>query len=267
MGVGIPYGWAPGVRGGYPGRRGRQLLAVTAALLLFACAGGREQARRDAQTSYKLGVAFLAEGRPGPALRELSKAEVLNPEEPEIRNALGLAYWAGREHGQAAEKFLAATRLKPDYSEAWNNLGALYLDQGRFGEAVPALEAALRNVFYGTRERALANLGWALHRLGRSAEGERRLREAVEIAPGFPLARKNLGAVLQDRGDHRAALGEFDEALRFLPNDADTHLRRGLTLQRLGDRPGARAALERAWRLAPDSDVGRSAKNYLDFME
>lgn len=218
-------------------------------------------------TAYKLGVAFLAEGRPAPALQELAKAESLDPTDPEIVNALALAYWGRKEFGLAEEKFRRAVALKPDFSEAWNNLGALYIDQGRFHDAVPALETALKNVFYATRERALANLGWALYKTGRTAEAEQRLREAIEMAPGFPLARKFLGILLQEKGDHRAAVEQFDRAIRSFPDDAETHLKRGLSLLRLGERSAARAAFDQAWHLAPGSETGKTAKTYLDFLD
>jgi len=233
---------------------------------LAGCGPDQELVRRDAQTSFKLAAAFLAEGRPAPALRELTKAEALTPEDPEIQYYLGAAYWMRREFGLAEEKFRRAVQLKPDYADAWNDLGALYMDQGRFSDAIPAFESALKNVFYSTQERALANLGWSLHKVGRDTEAERKLRDAIEVAPGFPLAHKFLGAVLQERGDHRAAVDEFDQAIRLFPDDPETHLKRGLSLLRLGERSAARDDFEAAWRLAPGSDIGKSAKTYLDLL-
>jgi len=256
-------------RQGYRRWGGCQALLLALLLGLVPGCGGKNQeaAKRDAQTSYKLGVAFLAEGRPAPALKELAKAESFTPDDPEIVNVLGLAYWARGETGLAEEKFRRATELKPDYSEAWNNLGALYIDEGRYYDAVPVLENALKNVFYQTQERALTNLGWALYKTDRTAEAEKRLRAAVEMAPGFPLARKNLGILLQDAGDHRAAVEQFDRAIRSYPDDAEVHLKRGLSLLRLGERTAAREAFDRAWHLAPGSDVGKTAKTYLDFLD
>jgi Tfp pilus assembly protein PilF len=242
------------------------LLLVLASWGLVGCAADQELVRRDAQTAFKLGAAFLSEGRPAPALRELAKAESLTPDDPQVQYYLGAAYWMRRELALAEEKFRKAVELKPDYSDAWNDLGALYMDQGRYQDAIPAFEHALKNVFYTTQERALTNLGWSLHKLGRNGEAEAKLRDALEIAPGFPLAHKFLGVLLQERGDHRGAVDEFDRAIRLYPDDAETHLKRGLSLLRLGDRAAAREAFETAWRLAPGNDVGQSAKTYLDLL-
>ncbi|MDW7711389.1 MAG: tetratricopeptide repeat protein [Deferrisomatales bacterium] len=264
-----PSRWAAWVGGAlYRAARGCQTLSllVLLAFLGAGCAADKEARQREAQSSFQLGMAFLSEGRPAPALREFTKAESLEPEDPKIQYYLGATYWLRREHSLAEEKFRRAVDLKPDYSEAWNDLGALYMDQGRYEAAIPAFEAALKNVFYATQERALANLGRSLARVGRTAEAERRLREAVEVAPGFPLAHKFLGELLQDRGDHGSAVAEFDRALRALPDDADTHLKRGVSLLRLGDRAAARESFDRAWRLAPGGDVGQAAKTYLDLL-
>jgi type IV pilus assembly protein PilF len=244
---------------------------AAAVLLLAALAAGCSQnqqaAQKDAQASYKLGVAFLTEGRPGPALRELTTAEALAPDDPEILNALAIAYWQRRDLGLAEQKFKKAVAVKPDYSEAWNNLGAMYMDQGRFADAVPVLQNALKNLLYGTQERALTNLGLCLVKLGRMREAERRFREAIEVAPRFPLARKHLGMLLKERGDCAEALTQLDEAARTLPEDAEIQLNRGLCLLSLGKRPSAREAFQRAWQLAPGNEVGRLAKTYVERLE
>jgi Tfp pilus assembly protein PilF len=248
-----------------------RLPGILACVLLvagvFGCSGNREMVRREAQASYKRGVAFLREGRPSQALQELAKAEALTPDDPEILYMAGAAYWMKREYGPAEARFRKATELKPDYPEAWNDLGALYMDQGRYSDAIAPLERAVNNVFYGTRERALANLGWALYKSGRAAEAEKRLRQAVEAAPAFPLPYKFLGIVLQERDENREAAARFAEALRLYPDDSETHLRMGMSLFKLGDKVRARAAFETAWRLAPGTDVGKSAKDYMELLQ
>jgi type IV pilus assembly protein PilF len=246
-----------------------QLAAFLFLAGILGCAGTQKQTstQREAETSYKLGIAFLTEGRPAPALQELSKAEALKPDDPEILNALGMAYWARREFALAEEKLRKALTLQPGYSEAWNNLGALYISLGRYDQAIGPLENALKDVFYGTKERALANLGWALFKSGRISEAEKRLRDALQVSPGFPLAHKNLGILLAETGRHAEALPQLDEALHGLAQDPDLHLWRGLVLWKLGDRAPARASLEKAWQLGPGHEAGKSAKNYLDLLE
>jgi Flp pilus assembly protein TadD len=87
------------------------------------------------------------------------------------------------------------------------------------------------------------------------------------MAPGFALAHRSLGIVFFDQGATDKALGHFDEAARLYPGDAETHLRRGMALLKQNDKAGARAAFETAWKLTPRSDLGKSAKTYLDLLQ
>lgn len=249
-----------------------QLLGVLALLALVmlwlsGCGADARQRRNDADASYSLGLAFLQEDRPARALKELTKAAQLAPHDPKIHNVLGLAYWRKRELAMAEQAFRAAVEADPKFSEAWNNLGVLYLEQDRFEAAIPVLEQAVGDVFYTTPERALTNLGWALFKVGRTAEAERRFREALDMAGGFPLAHKHLATLLQARGDHKPALEHLDRALIGLPEDPALHLKRGISLLKLDRREAAREAFSQAWQLAPGTELGQSAKTYLELLQ
>jgi type IV pilus assembly protein PilF len=234
---------------------------------LCGCAADSAQQRRDADASYSLGLAFLQENRPSMALKELTKASLLAPTDPKIHNLLGWAYWRKQEYSAAEQAFRKAVEVDPAFSEAWNNLGALYIDQGRFEAAIPVLENAVNDVFYQTPERALSNLGLALYKTGRTAEAERRLRQAIEMAGDFPLAHKNLATLLQARDDHKAALTHLNEALVAMPNDAEIRLQQGISLLKLGRRAEAKDAFMEAWKLSPGTDLGASAKLYLELLQ
>lgn len=236
-------------------------------LLLVGCAADSQQQRKDAGASYSLGLAFLQEDRPARALTELTKAAALDPTDPRIHNLLGWAYWRKREFSSAEQAFRKAVEIDPKFSEGWNNLGALYLDQGRFEEAIPVLETAAADVFYQTPERALTNLGWALYNVGRTAEAEKRYRDALDMAGDFPLAHKHLALLLQARGDYEQSLEHLDRARAAMPNDASIQLRRGISLLKLDRRDAARGAFEDAWQLAPGTELGQSAKTYLDLLQ
>jgi len=168
----------------------------------------------------------------------------------------------------AEKKFKEALQLNPAYSDVWNNLGALYIDMGRYEEAVTALEKALDNVFYSTAERALTNLGWALHKLGRDVEAKKSLEEAVDIAPGYPIAQKNLGIVLQALDEHTAALVHLDRTLELYPaGDQQLYFARGISLWKTERTDEAIESFDKSWRMAPDSELGKSAKNYMDLLK
>lgn len=246
---------------------GTVALSVAALFAATGCGPDVETRKKEASASQQLAYAYLRENQPARALVELAKAEAARPDDPEVKNFLGLAYWAKRELALAEAKFKQAVALDTGYSDAWNNLGALYLDTGRYDEAVAAFKKALENVYYSTSERALTNMGWALFKLGKLEEARKNLKEATEIAPTFALAHKNLGMVLAELGDNAGAVAEFDKTLRIFVLDQETHFYRGASLLKMGDRPGAKGAFEEAWKLGPTTELGKSAKNYIEIMK
>jgi Tfp pilus assembly protein PilF len=259
--------------------RGKHVCQTTIFLLLFfalivlnaGCGGDKEalrkeQQKNDAMAAQQLGHAFLIEGRYARALQELHKADTLLPDDKDIINTLGLAYWARKDYAHAEEKFKRAAELDPIFSEAWNNLGALYIDLERYDAAIVALDKALDNVFYGTSERAMTNLGWAYYKTGRSSEAIEKLKEAIEMAPSFSLAHRHMGVVLQSQGKYVQAVAHFDTVITLYATDAQTHLRRGQCLLKLEDRDGAREAFTEAWKLGAGTELGATAKTYLDLL-
>jgi len=84
-----------------------------------------------------------------------------------------------------------------------------------------------------------------------------RLYEAeLRFAPNDPVVNNNLAIAYAARGDHRRSLDRLDVALRTAPGYWRAHLNRALALHRLGDDPGALAALARASELAPPDEAG-----------
>ncbi len=242
-------------------------LLVAAVLVAGGCGSDSEVRRKEAKASEQFAVAYLQEKQPAKALVEIQKAEALDPKSAEIKNTYALAYWSRREYALAEKKFLEAVELDPAFSEAWNNLGAFYLDQARYENAASAFKKALENVYYSTSERALTNLGWAYFKLGRLEEAKAKLSEAAEIAPTFALAQKDLGMVLQEMGDHRGAIARFDRTIKLYSLDQETFFQKGVSQVKLGDKAGASASFEEAWKLGPTTDIGKSARNYLDILK
>lgn len=239
---------------------------VLSVALSAGCGPDREIVERQAKAAYQMGLAHLRENNSSKALIELTKANELSPDDHEILNTLGLAYWRSRKLVLAEEKFRKSAELKPDFSEAWNNLGALLIASERYEEAVEPLQSALSNVFYATRERALVNLGWALYKTGDVMGGVRRIKESLEVAPRFFLANKFLAMIHQDQGNHVKAVEKFKEALVTYDMDPETYLKLGLSMSKLGRKAEAAENFEKAWKLAPRSEVGKSAKTYLEFL-
>jgi adenylate cyclase len=74
-------------------------------------------------------------------------------------------------------------------------------------------------------------------------------RKAVQLGPNLPQARAQLGHILVHRGEHEAALAEFERAMALNPNFTDWRL--GEALAFAGDPARAIEAIERHMRFDP----------------
>jgi tetratricopeptide (TPR) repeat protein len=93
------------------------------------------------------------------------------------------------------------------------------------------------------------------------------VRRSVDLLPaGDPAAamfRLNLAAVLSDLGRDHETVDALRDAVRVGPGYAPAHLNLGVALERVGDLPGAEAALRRAAELQPDGPDAAEAHRRL----
>ncbi len=94
-------------------------------------------------------------------------------------------------------------------------------------------------------------LGVALLRLGRTAEGVEALQRAAALAPCAARVRRKLGTGLSRIGRQDQALIELRRAVELDPAVADYHWRLGDQHHRMGDLTPARQAYERALEIEP----------------
>ncbi|MFJ1756435.1 ATP-binding protein [Kitasatospora sp. NPDC088134] len=197
------------------------------------------------------------------------------PVEAEIHLRRALARCTGGGAGPGSP----VAPLSPDAESecaARNGLAELILRQGRAAEALELLGPALalsRATGYRWVERVtLTNLGDAALRLGRLAEAERRLLEALALRPGGD--RRTEGVALLHLGTVHRALGRLPQALGCLRRALELHRAtghrwaQGRTLEQLGHtfaalgRPAEAAA---RWREALElmSETGDPRAAYL----
>ena len=133
-------------------------------LLLFLsfCGCGIHEARmKEASYHYQMGLSYLGENNSTGALIELTEAEKLTPDDPELLNYLGMAYYRKNRYDIAEQKYLRALELRPNYSEARNNLGVNYLEMKRWDDAIAVLKQVTDDLFYKDQVSATINLGLA----------------------------------------------------------------------------------------------------------
>lgn len=209
-----------------------------------------------ARVAMALAEAYLRTGRPDRAVRELRKAVVAAPDDPEVHLLLGEALLADAEPTAARAAFARAAELEPPPDVA-ARIGAGLLETGAPGDA----EAVLRLACFDptVAPRARASLARALAADGDLAGAIDEARLAAEASPTDPDPRR-IEAEMQERaGDAAAALGAWERALAL--DERDPIALRGAVraAERIADLARAEALALRLEALLAGDPIARAA--------
>ncbi len=243
-------------------------LRVYGVLVLFLVSAGcvSTQASKRASYHYQMGLSYLSEDNPTGALVEFTEAEKIDTDNPELQNNLGLAYFKKNRYDIAEQKFLRALALKPEFTEARYNLGLNYLQMKRWDDAIHEFKLVTEDIFYQNQESAVINLGIAYLSKGEYPKALATLRSAVSTYPRNPIARVYLGKVyfVLDRVDE--SIGEYRRAVELNAEYANAHYQLALAYLKVKDNRAALTSFKEVLRIAPDSDIGRLSREYLELL-
>jgi tetratricopeptide (TPR) repeat protein len=126
---------------------------------------------------------------------------------------------------------LEETRARPDVSAGeWYELGC-ELEASAPAQARDAYRRAL--ALDPDQPEAHVNLGRLLHEEGDARAAESHYRAALERRPDDPTAAFNLGVALEDLGRPSEALDAYERSLALDPADADAHFNAANLCERL----------------------------------
>lgn len=221
-----------------------RVLVILSAVLGSACAHTpSERDQTNARIHYDLALERQRAGDPQEAYREIEKALALDPTFPPAHNAKGLMLHLTFDRGEEAIKaYQRALELDPRFSEVHTNLGNVHLSQERYDEAIKHYELALSDMLYVTPWFAQGNLGWAHYKAGRTEEGIKAIRRAIDLNAGFCQGHRNLGIIFEEQGDPVQALSSYEAFVEACPDVPEAHLRLGRMLASQGDADEARNA-------------------------
>lgn len=247
----------------------RSLLSFIVLLLfLSTCGCGIREARmKEASYHYQMGLSYLGENNPTGALIELTEAEKLTPDDPELLNYLGMAYYRKNRYDIAEQKYLRALELRPNYSEARNNLGVNYLEMKRWNDAVAVLKQVTDDLFYKDQVSATINLGLAYFGKGDMATALSIFRSVVGSNPRDPRARLHLGKVYQAQDRLDLAIEEYRKATEYYKDYAMAWYQLGIAYLEKQEKADSRLAFREVLRVAPDSEIGQLAREHLDMLK
>jgi eukaryotic-like serine/threonine-protein kinase len=147
------------------------------------------------------------------AVREIKRAQELDPLSPTNNSALGLILGLARQFRGCLEYCYKAAELAPNEASFQENLAYAYLLNGRFEEAIEHYQrvAVLNPDKQGD---VLASVATALISMGRKSEAESMMPEILRLATTGKVNPYYVAALYGARGDKNAALDWFEMGLR-----------------------------------------------------
>lgn len=216
---------------------------------------------------YQMGLSYLGERNFTGALVELTAAEKLDPENPDVLYHLGMAYMGKKRPDLAEQKLQRALMLKPNFSSARNDLGVSYLELKRWDNAIQQFKIVKDDLFYENNESASINLGLAYLGKGEYSKALEELRAVGSANPRNPIIRLSMGRVLFAMDKTEQAVAEYRKALELYKEYAAAYYYLGLAQLKLNNQDAARVAFKEVLRIIPDSDLGHSALGYLELLK
>lgn len=237
-------------------------------ILLFSAGCALSQGDKNRSIyHYQMGQSFYAENNYTGALLELTEAEKLTPNDPDLLNLLGLTYYRKGRYDLAEAKYLKAIDRKERFSDARNNLGVNYLEMKRWDDAIEQFKLVQDDIFYQGQDGAAINLGLAYLGKGEYQQALSVLRNAVGKNSSDPRIRLNLGRVYFALEKNELAIEEYQKALQLNRFYASAYYHLGLAQMKLKDADAAKSAFQDVVRLAPDSEIGQLSREYLELLK
>lgn len=196
----------------------------------------------DAYSFLRAGMANERTGDYTGAVRSYRRGLEVEPENPELLNAIGFSFFQQGKSQQAVVEFEKALAADPKHWKAHNNMALASIDLGELELA----EAHYRESLAIEPQPAIySDLGFVLERQGMVEEANELYRKSLELDPGSASAHYNLAGSLARRGEFAAAERHFRAALEERPN-AQTFTGLGIVLGQQGRVDEAVASLRRA---------------------
>jgi tetratricopeptide (TPR) repeat protein len=207
---------------------------------------------RNADALHLLGIVHKMRGDIELAIREVSSAIMLSPNNALFYGNLGACYLEKVTEDPAAELCLKkALELDKESPDPWNNLGVLFTRGRRYPEAASALNRALN--LNPDSAKTLCDLGWLAYTQGDHAEAERFYKKALEKNPAYANAIVGMAKNLVMKGMYNEALNWIESAkVSDAISQASLMAVKGRSLEIIGKTDEACAAFDRAIEINPE---------------
>ncbi len=157
------------------------------------------------------GQALLYRSRSDEALRELRRAEELDPLSLVTKADLAQAFWITRQYDKAIEQSLKSVEIEPRFWLAHWFLGLAYAGKEDYANAAKSLETA---VSLGGSPAARGSLGYVYAKMGRRKDAARLLRRLRDESKKRYISPAPFVAIYTGLDDLDHAFEEMERAFR-----------------------------------------------------
>ncbi|MBX3103083.1 MAG: tetratricopeptide repeat protein [Bacteroidetes bacterium] len=169
---------------------------------------------QDAGVRGLAGILYLRLGEYEQAEQATRLAIRLNPDAPEVRQALSEIYMRQRKWAEAAQVLLGLANDHPTQHHYWNQLGVAYYLSEQYPEALDAFNQALGECQDAEEKSTiLSNRAQALLYMGRSFEALDSAVWALQHDDNNPQAYWYRGIVRMELGETEKAFLDFERAM------------------------------------------------------
>ena len=218
----------------------------------------REQSLADAaRINVRLGVEYMRNGNLAVAQEKIEKALEQNDRDAGVQMGAGLLYERLRDPKKAEQHYRRALRLEPDSPQVQNALGAFLCRNGDAEKGEEMFLTAAINPLYRTPEVAYTNAGVCARQSGHLERAEEHLRRAVSSGSLYPEAMLQMAGVSFERGNNLQARAFLQRYLAAATAGPDVLLLGYQVERALGDQVAADDYSKRVRTEFPDSPEAR----------
>jgi type IV pilus assembly protein PilF len=134
--------------------------------------------KKAAENYVKLGLEYIALGKPQSAKWPLTRALELDSTSPQVNTAVAYMYQRDAEPALAEEYFKKALGYDSKYTLGRNNYGMFLYSEKRYDEALMQLKMASDDTFYENRGAIFNNIGLVYLKLNKMAEAQAAFEKA-----------------------------------------------------------------------------------------
>ena len=245
-------------------------LLLLAGVLLFGCAGKREEAstpREAAFDHYKMSLVLMDQKRYTDSRTEIAKAVKMEPSNESFHYQLGVVNFALGDWDAAEQALRGALAINPKNSEAHSWLGAVLSEQGRRDEALLEFQKVLTDRSYETPEKIWVNIALLYDEMNNLDEAIVSYRKALDGNQKYSRAHFGLAQALDKVGRLDDAIAEYAIAENDYNADPEFHYQYGFACFRAHRLDTAKEQFSTVMRNSPGTTAAAKAQELLKLIE